>query len=134
MMMMDITIEVRENKALPLKGKTQACVRSNLTIHCSDTPFVIRQPIHRPHLLERVYKPIHISHWYGDLRSLQSAPPLIDEYIAGIHTRQTLVKDDNSPLLIPLMIEKSELKEVFQMMKQPESTADRTSEGETPVS
>ena len=32
------------------------------------------------------------------------------------------------------MIEKSELKEVFQMMKQPESTADRTSEGETPVS
>ena len=32
------------------------------------------------------------------------------------------------------MIEKSKLKEVFQMMKQPESTADRTSEGKTPVS
>ena len=65
---------------------------------------------------------------------LQSAPPLIDEYITGIQTRQTLVIDDNSPLLTPLAIEKSELKEVFQMMKQPEATADRPSEGKTPVS
>ena len=65
---------------------------------------------------------------------LQSAPPPIDEYIAGTQRRQTLVIDDNSPLLTPLMIEKPKLKEVFQMMKQPESTADRISEGETPVS
>ena len=64
----------------------------------------------------------------------QSAPPPIDEYIAGIQTRQTLVIDDNSPLLTPLMIEKSEPKEVFQMTKQLESTADRPSEGKTPVS
>ena len=34
-------------------------VRHNLTMHRSDTPFVIWQPICRPHLLERVYKPIH---------------------------------------------------------------------------
>ena len=67
-------------------------------------------------------------------QSLQSAPPLIDKYIAGTQTRQTLVIDDNSPLLTPLMIEKSKLKEVFQMTKQPESTADRISEGKTPVS
>ena len=60
---------------------------------------------------------------------LQSAPPLIDEYIAGIQTRQTLVIDDNSPLLTPLMIEKPKWKEALQMMKQPESTADRPSEG-----
>ena len=46
-------------------------------------------------------------------QSLQSAP-LIDKYIAGIQTRQTLVIDDNSPLLTPLMIEKSTLKAVFQ--------------------
>ena len=65
---------------------------------------------------------------------LQSAPPLIDEYIAGIQTRQTLVIDDNSPLLTPLTIEKSELKAVFQTTKQPKSAEDRTSEGKTPVS
>ena len=64
---------------------------------------------------------------------LQSAP-LIDEYIAGIQTRQTLVIDDNPPLLTPLMIEKSTLKEVFQTMKQSKSAEDRMSEGETPVS
>ena len=45
-------------------------VRSNLAIHCSDTPFIIWQPICRPCLLERVYKPIHIPHWCGDLWSL----------------------------------------------------------------
>ena len=65
---------------------------------------------------------------------LQSAPALIDEYIAGIQTRQTLVIDDNSPLLTPLMIEKSDLKAVFHKTKQPKSAGDRTSEGETPVS
>ena len=47
-----------------------ASVRSNLAIHCSDTPFIIRQPISRPHLLEWVYKPIHTPHWCGDLQSL----------------------------------------------------------------
>ena len=45
-------------------------VRSNLAIHCSDTPFIIQQPIHRPHLLERIYKPIHTPHWCRDLWSL----------------------------------------------------------------
>ena len=64
---------------------------------------------------------------------LQSAP-LIDKYIAGIQTRQTLVIDDNSPLLTPLTIEKSKLKAVFQTTKQPKSAEDRTLEGETPVS
>ena len=64
---------------------------------------------------------------------LQSAPP-IGEYIAGIQTRQTLVIDDNSPLLTPLTIEKSKLKAVFQTTKQPKSAEDRTSEGKTPVS
>ena len=33
-------------------------VRCNLTMHCSVTPLIIRQPIWRPRLLERVYKPI----------------------------------------------------------------------------
>ena len=64
---------------------------------------------------------------------LQSVP-LIDEYITGIQTRQTLVLDDNSPLLTPLTIEKSTPKAVFQTTKQPKSAEDRTSEGETPGS
>ena len=35
-----------------------ATVRRKLAMHCSVTPFVIRQPIRRPRLLERVYKPM----------------------------------------------------------------------------
>ena len=59
---------------------------------------------------------------------LQSAP-LIEKYIAGIQTRQTLIFGDNPPLLTPLMIEK-----VFQPTKQLKPAEDTTSEGETPVS
>ena len=65
---------------------------------------------------------------------LQSALPPIDEYLVGIQTRQTLVIDDNSSLLTPLSIEKPKWKETFQMMKQPEVTADTIPEGETLVS
>ena len=43
---------------IPFQGN----VRSNLAIHRLDTPFVIQQPIHRPRLLERVYKPVCIPH------------------------------------------------------------------------
>ena len=48
-------------------------VRSNLAMHPSDTPFAIRQPIRRPHLLGRVYKPIRTPHWDGvlPLRALE---------------------------------------------------------------
>ena len=49
--------------ALPLMStRTPHIVRHNLTMHRSATPFIIRQPIQRPHLLERVYKPMHTSH------------------------------------------------------------------------
>ena len=65
---------------------------------------------------------------------LQSALPPIDEYLVGIQTRQTLVIDDNSSLLTPLMIEKPKWEETFQMTKQPESTADKFPEGETLIS
>ena len=37
-------------------------VRHNLAMHCSVTPFIIWQPIQRPRLLERVYKPMHTSY------------------------------------------------------------------------
>ena len=53
----------------PTAKDAQANVRSNLDIHCLDTLFVIRQPIHRPCLLERVYKPICTPHWCRDLWS-----------------------------------------------------------------
>ena len=65
---------------------------------------------------------------------LQSALPLIDEYLVGIHTRQTLVIEDNSSLLTPLTIGEPEQKETFQMTKWPEHTADTIPEGETLVS
>ena len=42
-------------------------------MHPSDTPFAIWQPIWRPRLLERVYKPIRTPHWCGvlPLRALE---------------------------------------------------------------
>ena len=55
---------------------------------------------------------------------LQSAPP-IDKYITGVQTRQTLMLDDNSPLLTPLTIERSTSKAVFQTTKQPKSAEDK---------
>ena len=66
-------------------------------------------------------------------KPVQSAPP-IDEYTTGIQTRPTLVLDDNSPLLTPLMTEEYTMKAVFQPTEQLKSMADTTSEGETPVS
>ena len=69
-----------------------------------------------------------------DQQSLQSAPPLKDEYLVGIQTRQILVIEDSSSLLTPLPIDEPEWKETFQMMKQPKSIADTIPEGETLVS
>ena len=62
------------------------------------------------------------------------ALPLIDEYLIGIHTRQTLVIEDNSSLLAPVTIEEPEWKETFQMTKWPEHTADIIPEAETLIS
>ena len=42
--------------------RRECYVRCNLAVHRSVTPFVIRQPIRRPCLLERVYKPMRTSH------------------------------------------------------------------------
>ena len=69
-----------------------------------------------------------------DQQPLQSAPPLKDKYLVGIQTRQTLVIEDSSSLLTPLTIDEPEWKEAFQMMKQPESTADTIPDGETLIS
>ena len=69
-----------------------------------------------------------------DQQPLQSTPPLSDEYLVGIQTRQTLVIEDNSSLLTPLTIDEPEWKETFQMKKHPESASDTIPEGETVVS
>ena len=61
----------------------------------------------------------------------QFAPP-IDEYTTKFQIRLTLVLDDNSPLLAPLMTEEFTLKAVFQPPKQQKPTEDKA--GETPVS
>ena len=60
-------------------------------------------------------------------RPTHSAPPT-DEYTTGFQIRPTLVLDEYSPLLAPLMTE--EAKPVSQ---PPKPTEDRTSDSETPV-
>ena len=60
-------------------------------------------------------------------RPTQSAPPT-DEYTTGFQIRLTLVLDEYSPLLAPLMTE--EAKPVSQ---PPKPTEDRTSDSETPI-
>ena len=69
-----------------------------------------------------------------DQQPLQSAPPPKDEYLVGTQTRQMLVIEDNFSLLTPLTIDKPEQKETFKMTERPESTADKSPEGETLVS
>ena len=60
--------------------------------------------------------------------------PLMDGYTTGFQIRPTLVFDDYSPLLAPLMIEESTLKAVSQLPKPPKPTEDKASDTETPVS
>ena len=77
---------------------------------------------------------LHKENCEQDQWPLQSAPPLKDEYLVGIQTRQTLVIEDNSSLLTPLTIDEPEWKETSQTKKQPESTTDIILEGETLIS
>ena len=53
----------------------------------------------------------------------------MDEYTTGFQIRPTLVLDDYSPLLAPLMTEESTPKAVFQ---PPKPTADKVSDSKTP--
>ena len=69
-----------------------------------------------------------------DRQPLQSALPPKDEYLVGIQTRQTLVIEDDSSLLIPLTIDEPEWKETVQKEKKPESTTDMILKGETLIS
>ena len=52
--------EIKEPKIS--KTLVNYTVRHNLTVHCLVTPFIMWQPIQRPHLLERVYKPMRTLH------------------------------------------------------------------------
>ena len=61
---------------------------------------------------------------------LPQTTPLTDEYTMGFQTRLTLVIDEYSPLLAPLMIEESTLKIVSQ---PPKPTEDKASDSKTPV-
>ena len=66
-------------------------------------------------------------------KPIQSAPPT-DEYMTGFQIRLTLVLDNNSPLLAPLMTVKPTLKAVLQPPQLPKPTEDKASDAETPVS
>ena len=66
-------------------------------------------------------------------KPIQSAP-LMDEYVTRFQTRQTLVLDDNPPLLTPPKTVEPTPKAVLQPPQLPKPTEDNISEGETPVS
>ena len=55
-------ILILSNLQKPWTISCKDIVRCNLAVHCWVTPFIIRQPIHRPRLPERVYKPMHTLH------------------------------------------------------------------------
>ena len=63
-------------------------------------------------------------------RPIQTTSPM-DKYTTGFQIRPTLVLDDNSPLLAPLMTEESTPKAVSKL---PKPAADKASDSETPVS
>ena len=69
-----------------------------------------------------------------DQQPLQSALPPKDEYLVETQTRQTLVIEEDSSLLTPLIIDEPEWKETVQMEKWSESTTDTILEGETLIS
>ena len=83
----------------------------------------------------QVPKPkLHKEEREQDQQPLQSALPLMDEYLVETQTRQTLVIEDDSSLLTSLTIDEPEWKETLQMEKQPESTTDMILKGETLIS
>ena len=64
-------------------------------------------------LCRQLYAPVWESTWNNhklNKRSIQMAP-LMDEYTTGFQIRLTLVLDDYSPLLAPLMTEESSTQE-----------------------
>ena len=88
------------------------------------------------HLCRQLYAPVQTStRNYRELnkRSIQTAPPM-DEYTTGFQIRLTLVLNDYSPLLAPLMTEESTPKAVFQPPKLPKPAEDKASDSETPIS
>ena len=62
-------------------------------------------------------------------RPIQTAP-LMDKYTTGFQIRLTLVLNDYSPLLAPLMTEESTPKAVSQ---PPKPAEDKASDSETPI-
>ena len=85
------------------------------------------------HLCRQLYAPVQKSTRNNqelNHRPIQMAPPM-DEYTTGFQIRPTLVLNDYSPLLAPLMTEKSTMQAVSQ---PPKPREDKASDSETPVS
>ena len=84
------------------------------------------------HLCRQLYAPMQKSTRNNqelNQRPIQMAPPT-DEYTTGFQIRPTLVLDDYSSLLAPLMTEESTPKAVSQ---PPKPTGDKASDSETPI-
>ena len=69
-----------------------------------------------------------------DQQPLQSASPPKDKYLEETQSRQTLVIEENSSLLAPLLINEIECKETYPTTERLESTAETTPEGNTLIS
>ena len=85
------------------------------------------------HLCRQLYAPMQKSTRNNqelNHRPIQMAPPM-DEYTTGFQIRPTLVLDDYSPLLAPLMTEESTPQAVSQ---PPKPTEDKASDSETLIS
>ena len=88
------------------------------------------------HLCRQLYAPLQKSirnNPEQNHRPTQMAP-LTDEYTTGLQMRPTLLLNDYSPLLAPLMTEESTLKVAFQPPKLSKPAEDKASDSETPVS
>ena len=84
------------------------------------------------HLCRQLYAPVQKSTRNNqelNQRPIQMAP-LTDEYTTGFQIRPTLVLDDYSPLLAPLMTEESTPRAVSQ---PPKPAEDKASDSETPI-
>ena len=104
-----------------------------MKIHCVWESIVGLYRVAR--LCRQLYAPMQKSTRNNDelnQRPIQIAPPT-DEYTTGFQTILTLVVDDYSPLLAPLMTEESTPKAVSQPPNPPKPTEDKASDSETPI-
>ena len=90
--------------------------------------------VHECGCLQAPEPKLHKEEHDQDQQPLQSALPPKDEYLVETQTRQTLVIEEDSSLLTPLITDEPEWKETVQTEKWPEPTTDTILESKTLIS